>query len=323
MIDNKKKQRKTSLDGKSIFVLGAGQVGEASAVRALRENPKKIVLHTLTEQEALLAIQNVKNVVGDVDSEIIPSWGNALVPSDLMFLSRNEILGDKQKRETFLSYLYSFMTDDILSNSSFYQLLKKHQPDIVVDAINTATVVGYLDDPYSLPRRVINDAKGSQKDINWEDSCLNVLSAAVIPSLIRFTQVLEKGIADFGIESYVKVSTTGLGGMGVNLCYTHGDLNEPGMSSGILGKVAAAGVMHQLFWSLAHTPEINIRVVVPAALIGWQPVGFGKFRSHGKNLPLVDSQKTIQLKAGDILQSFLIAQIYWGLVWKERWWFLH
>ncbi len=108
-------------------------------------------------------------------------------------------------------------------------------------------------------------------------------------------------MSDFGIKYYIKVSTTGLGGMGVNLKYTHGDLNEPGMSSGILGKVAAAGVFHQLMWSLSHTPGYNIRIVVPAALVGWQPVKFGKFRSHGKHPVMVDNKKIITLKKGDTL----------------------
>jgi len=89
-------------------------------------------------------------------------------------------------------------------------------------------------------------------------------------------------LGDNPSTEYVKVSTTGLGGMGMNIKYTHGDLNETGLSSGILGKIAAAGVMHQLLWNLAHTPGIKVKVVVPASLIGWQGAYFGKFRSNGK-----------------------------------------
>ena len=114
------------------------------------------------------------------------------------------------------------------------------------------------------------------------------------------TQALKKSLLDFKVKCYVKVSTTGLGGMGDNLFYTHGDVNEPGMSSGILGKVAAAGVIHQLFWGLSHTPGINVKVVVPSALVGWQGVGFGQFRSHGRGIPLVDSKEKTKLVAGEV-----------------------
>ncbi|MBU0707443.1 hypothetical protein KKG41_03655 [Patescibacteria group bacterium] len=186
-----------------------------------------------------------------------------------------------------------------------YYLVKKWKPDYIFDGINTATVVGYQDDPYSLPRRILN----KKDDQDWSDSTENLLVSNIVPSLIRFTQALKKSLFDFNVKCYVKISTTGLGGMGDNLFYTHGDVNKPGMSSGILGKVAAAGVIHQLFWSLSHTPGINIKVVVPAALVGWQGVDFGKFRSHGKNLPCVDSNTKTKLVEGKIFASSKCKQV--------------
>jgi hypothetical protein len=139
-------------------------------------------------------------------------------------------------------------------------------------------VIGYSDNLYSLPRKIINNEN------KVKNASVNLLLSNPMAPLIRFAQVLKKIMDDINLDSYIKVSTTGLGGMGINLSYTHGDLNEHGMSSGILGKVAASGIMHQLFWSLSHTPKCNIKVIVPATLIGWQYVGYGDFRSYGANL---------------------------------------
>jgi len=297
-----KSKKDNSLSGKNVLILGAGLVGEATAIRILKESPQRIILHTLTEDEADIAIENVRKLSGDQTAELVASWGNVLVPAQLMHASRRELATDPSYKNILLDYLYSYLTDDLMEKSALYQLVKKYEPDVIVDSINTATVIGYEDDPYSLPRRILKESD-SVKSEEWKNSCLGLLSSSIVPVLVRFVQVLEKTLKDFHVESYIKVSTTGLGGMGVNLLYTHGDLHEPGMSSGILGKVAASGVIHQLFWSLSHTPGINIKVVVPAALIGWQPVAFGKFRSHGKNVPLIDTTKRTKLLAGNVLKT--------------------
>lgn len=218
-----------------------------------------------------------------------------------MYIKRNDLINNNYNLNKLLEYYYANLSDKLIVNSSVYQIIKKWNPDLIIDAINTATVVGYLDDPYSLPRKILNDFNLKDKQ-DWSLNCKKILSSAIIPSLIRFTQAVQKVLKDFNISYYIKVSTTGLGGMGVNLMYTHGDINEPGMSSGILGKVAAAGVFHQLMWSLSHTPGCNIRIVTPATLVGWQPIKFGKFRSRGKNLPMLDNKKINTLKIGEDLK---------------------
>lgn len=292
------------MKNKIILILGAGQIGEACALKSIKNNPKRIILHTLTKEESLVALKKVQKHLDGRSIDIQISWGNALVTTPLMHLDRNEF-HTPENRKKLINYYYSYLSDNLIKKSSLYYLVKKWKPDYIFDGINTATVVGYQDDPYSLPRIILNK-KNSQ---NWEDSTENLLVSSIVPSLIRFTQALKKSLLDFNVKCYVKISTTGLGGMGNNLFYTHGDVNEPGMSSGILGKVAAAGVIHQLFWSLSHTPGINIKVVVPAALVGWQRVGFGKFRSHGKNIPFVDSSIKTNLIEGEVFASKKCKQV--------------
>lgn len=283
------------IKNKTILILGAGQIGEACAIRVIREKPKRIILHSLTEAESKQTLINVKKFCTGNNIELFSSWGDALITKELMYSSKEKIHSDKKHQKALMDYYYSYLSDDLIKKSSLYYLVKKWKPSVIIDGINTATVVGYQDDPYSLPRNIIH----KDKKQDWEESTENLLVSNIIPILIRFTQALRKAIVDFNVHCYVKISTTGLGGMGDNLFYTHGDVNEPGMSSGILGKVAAAGVIHQLFWSLSHTPGFNIKVMVPATLVGWQGINFGKFRSHGKNLPLVDSKELTALMRGN------------------------
>jgi len=290
------------LKNKIILILGTGQIGEACAIEILKDEPKVIVLHTLTKQEAIRAIENVKKSVSRTKSKLIPSWGNIFVPAKLSSVLKQELMENVNYNKDLLNYYYAPLSENIIKDSSLYKIIQKWKPDIIIDGINTATVVGYQGDPYSLPREIISKLKQNNDGKKWKRVCIKLLTSAIIPNLVRFTQVLQKAMIDFKIERYIKISTTGLGGMGINIRYTHGDLNEPGMSSGILGKVAAAGIMHQLFWGLSHTPGIDIKIVVPATLVGWQPVRYGKFRSHGKNLPLVDCPNEIKLKTGNLMK---------------------
>lgn len=274
---------KNELSNKTVLIIGAGNVGEACAFRLIDHKVKKIILHTLTEKEAVEVLVRVKEYNEEGPTILETSWGDALLPESLAYKNKQEILRSKEDSKILLSYYFNSLNDGLLETSFLYSLVKKFKPDIIIDAINTATVVGYADDPYSLPRKIIKNG--------IEDHSIELLLSNPINPLIRFTQVLKMVMEKFQPDCYIKVSTTGLGGMGINLPYTHGDLNEPGMSSGILGKVAAAGIMHQLFWSLSHAPGCNIKVVVPAALIGWQYVGLGDFRSHGNNLREVSIPK--------------------------------
>ena len=207
-----------------------------------------------------------------------------MLPDALSNKNKEEIISSKKDSSLLLSYYFAPLTDEIIKKSFLYKLIIKNKPDIIIDAINTATVVGYIDDPYSLPRKIIDNN-------SIENSTIKLLLSNPITPMIRFIQILKEVMNTTNLSSYIKISTTGLGGMGFNLQYTHGDLNETGMSSGLLGKVAVSGIMHQLFWSLSHTPKCNIKVIVPATLIGWQYVGFGDFRSHGKKLQKVSLPK--------------------------------
>lgn len=262
------------MKGKTILILGAGNVGEACAALLTKFQPSRIILHTLTEKEAVQAKENVIKLGSNKDVAIETSFGNVLFTDEISGKISSGT-NDAVKKDV-LEYIYSPFSEKIACKSGLFNLFNRYKPDYIIDSINIATVVGCASDPYFLAHYFLN------KETAGNELLENMLLSSTIPILTRFIQVLHKYLDENNHVVYVKVSTTGSGGMGMNIKYTHGDLKEAGMSNAILGKVAAAGVFNQLLWTLANTPGINVRVVIPATLIGWQEVGFGKFISNGK-----------------------------------------
>lgn len=274
--ERKKGMTKMNKYNSTVLILGAGQVGIEVAVQCIKDDAERIVLHCLTAEESVRAAEAVRNMVNSAVVEI--SYGNILWPSELAILA--EIVEGSGEEKQLLGYLYGQLTPELVRSSFLYQLVARFRPAFIVDAVNTATAVGYRQGFYERVRQALAVNEPSAMDVNA------IARSLPVPPLVRFVQVLQQAMKEFKVERYVKVSTTGLGGMGFNIMYTHGDLGEPGLSTKLLGKVSAAGILQQLLWTLRHTPGFNINMVVPAALIGWGEVRQRNITSNGR--PLVD-----------------------------------
>jgi hypothetical protein len=91
---------------------------------------------------------------------------------------------------------------------------------------------------------------------------------------------------DAGTGMYVKVGTTGTGGMGLNIPYTH---SEERPSRVLLSKTAMAGAHTMLLFLMGRTPDAPItKEVKPAAAIAWKKIGAGPIRRGGSSIPLWD-----------------------------------
>ena len=239
------------------MILGAGQIGKAAAIKLFaRKEVKRVIIHTLTEQEAkeatiYLEHHRPRHVALDC------SWGDVLGP----ILSKG--IDSEAAQTAAFNYYYRPFNGEVIRSSGLYQTIKKWRPEYVVDGINTATVFGYHGKLYELERKLWQQMNDSI-DFKVRDHLTKAtLMAAFVPKIIRFVQILERAILDYGVKRYVKISTTGLGGMGFNIPYTHGEPAESGVSSRLLGKAAAAGVINHLLWNLSHTPNINVGLIIP------------------------------------------------------------
>src|SRR5690606_12255652 len=104
---------------------------------------------------------------------------------------------------------------------------------------------------------------------NWADEVEQLLSALYIPQLVRHVQILHDAMLEAGTQAYVKAGTSGTGGMGLNIPYTHGE-EKP--SRVLMSKAALAGAQTLLTFLMARTPggPQVVKEVKPSALIAWK-----------------------------------------------------
>jgi hypothetical protein len=148
-------------------------------------------------------------------------------------------------------------------------LIRTHRPEVIVDCVNTATGFSYQDvfDGAAKVRGWISD-KGYSTDgvLDLE----TFLLSQSVPQLIRHVRFLHQASSEYGTQVYVKVGTTGTGGMGLNIPYTH---SEDKPSKKLLAKNEAAFGHTGLLFLLARTPDSPIvKEVKPAAMIGYRAV---------------------------------------------------
>jgi hypothetical protein len=102
-----------------------------------------------------------------------------------------------------------------------------------------------------------------------------------------------------GIQAYIKVGTTGTGGMGLNIPYTHGE-EKP--SRVLMSKSAMAGAHSLLLFLIARTPGGPIvKEVKPAAVIAWKNIAFGPIKHRGKLIPRYDCPPDSPVRLPDAL----------------------
>lgn len=247
---------------------GAGLVG-LQVCRQILFNlkPRRIVVASLLESEALAACARLEREFGDAVA-FVPAWGNLFVPKDMAHLPRGAILADSKLRGSLLRALYDDYEESYRQNHLVH-LIRTHRPEVIVDCVNTATGFSYQDvfDGAAKVRGWIGE-KGYSAD-GVADLETFLLSQSV-PQLIRHVRFLHQASTEYATKVYVKVGTTGTGGMGLNIPYTH---SEDKPSKKLLAKNEAAFGHTGLLFLLARTPDAPIvKEVKPAAMIGYRAV---------------------------------------------------
>jgi len=256
------------LRDKVILLLGgSGLVGRAVTRRLLEHRPAKIVLVALYESEVREAQNQLKRLAGD--TEIDTAWGDVFLPTDAARLDRNAMLANERLRDLVISDLLGDLTEEALHRSFLYQLFQRYRPHAVVDCINTATAVAYRDVFHSARdlREAAHSGTVTAKQV--EEHILTL----TMPQLIRHVQVAVESMRVAGTEAYVKIGTSGTGGMGLNIPYTH---SEERPSRTLLSKSAVAGAQTLLLFLVARTPGAPATVEIkPTTAIAWRDIGYG------------------------------------------------
>ena len=279
------------ISNKTVLVLGGwGLVGSAICRKLMPYQPKRIIVTSLTKTEALEAVAQLRSEYPKVRKNFfLPWWGNIFVRNEFKDLNREEILSDHKNRLKFIEDIIDELTPEVLARSALHQLLMKHRPDIVIDCINSATAIAYQD-IFQAARSVVHALHEIEKSRKPADSLHEeierLLCTLYVPQLIRHVQILYRSMNSSGTKVFVKVGTSGTGGMGLNIPYTH---SEERPSPVLLSKSAVAGAHTLLLFLMGRTPDAPItKEIKPTAAIAWKKIGFGEVKRRGKPIPLVD-----------------------------------
>ncbi|HTY38047.1 MAG TPA: short-chain dehydrogenase [Bacteroidota bacterium] len=291
------------IQNKSVLVLGGwGLVGSAVCRQMMPEKPKRIIVTSLFEHEAKEAVEILRREYPKAGKNFfIPWWGNIFVRQSLKDTPRDEILQNPKMREMLIDDLLDELTIPVLERSSIWHLLDQYKPDIVVDCINSATGIAYQDLFHTARelRKSMRSAK-SGSDPSLLDKTERLLATLYIPQLIRHVQILYRTMQLVGTTTYVKIGTSGTGGMGLNIPYTH---SEERPSSVLLSKSAVAGAHTMLLFLMGRTPDAPItKEIKPTAAIAWKKIDFGEIRKRGKAIELIDCPPASAVKLGATLK---------------------
>ena len=260
---------------RKILVLGGyGLVGTAVCRELLERGPREIQIHSLRIEESERARDELAGVAGE--TELSVSAGDVF-----------GLTGEPPLRERIRAQV-ARLDDSELPTFLLYQVLSTSRPDVVIDCVNTATGIAYRD-MFRAAEGLLHtlDSLAPRSGVDAE-AVEGLLEALYMPRLIRHIQVLYRGMIDAGVGVYMKVGTSGTGGMGLNIPYTH---SEERPSRVLLSKSAIAGAHSMLLFLMARTPGAPItKEIKPAAAIAWKKIAYGPIRRGGQAIRLVDAR---------------------------------
>ena len=280
------------IKGKTVLVLGGwGLVGSAICRKLVPEKPDKIIISSLMKSEAHDAVTQLRKEYPGHDADFfVPFHGNIFTREEFKDLPRDEVLGNSEKRRVLINDILGELSEEILKSSTIYNLLTDYRPEVIIDCINSATAIAYQDlfqSSRSLLKELDKAKAGAIHDLPpLFDSVEKLLCTLYTPQLIRHIQILYRSMHDADTRIYVKIGTSGTGGMGLNIPYTH---SEEKPSSVLLSKSAVAGAHTLLMFLMGRTPDAPItKEIKPTAAIAWKRIGFGEIMKHGRPIMLQD-----------------------------------
>jgi hypothetical protein len=272
---------------KTVLLFGGwGLVGNSLSRKLIIEKPKRIIIASLKQSEAEEQVANLKRDYPHLpDDYFIPWWGNIFVRNDFKDINRMELLEREETRRALLHDTMDELNAEILHSSAIYNVLSKYKPDIIIDSVNAATGIAYQD-IYTMYRDIKKKIEANPTTESLIAETEKLMCNQYIPQLIRHIQILYASMYEFGTKMYVKIGTSGTGGMGLNIPYTH---SEEKPSRVLLSKSSVAGAHTLLLFLMGRTPDGPItKEIKPTAAIAWKKIVYGEVKKGGKSIELVD-----------------------------------
>lgn len=268
---------------------GAGLVG-AQVVREIARQltPERIVVASLFRGEVREFLHDVHREFPHV--EFIGAWGDVFVREEFSMEQRRRITQSRTRRDALYQDLFGSL-DEAYARSALARLIEQHKPDVIVDCINTATAISYQD-VHSTSMKTYDMLQELNRIVDHEDipalasfgrdleqNVSMLMVSQSVPQLIRHVQILHRAMRQVGTRLYLKIGTTGTGGMGLNIPYTH---SEDRPSARLMSKTAVAFAHTGLMFLMARTPGGPlVKEIKPAAMIGYRKVSYKTIKRGG------------------------------------------
>jgi len=287
------------------MVLGGwGLVGSAICRRLYAEKPADIIVASLRREEAETACQIYSKEAPHI--RFLPEWGDIFVRYEYRNRPREELLSDQTTRRRLMLDVMDKLSDDILTESTIYKMVEAHQPNLVIDCINSATGLAYQDS-FTGSARVLRELDAA-RDLGELTEPLQVeierfLTCMAVPQLVRHIEILKNTLSRFQVQTYFKIGTTGTGGMGLNIPYTH---SEERPSRVLMAKSAIGGAQSLLLMLLGRAPgEPAVKEIKPAAAIAWKSIAYGPVMKGGKPIEIYDCPPEDAVPLGEVLHPHM------------------
>lgn len=280
---------------------GAGLVGMQVARRICNDlNPRKVIVASLYEAEVNEAINGpagLRRMFPESEIEFVGEWGDVFLRDEFARHKRGQLLEDHGHRDELYDDLFGDF-DGAYGRSRLVNLLLQHRPDVIIDSINTATAISYQD-IYTgsvIARQDINALLGqvqagtaAQADTRAAQQAFEtLLISQSVPQLIRHVLLINRAMREVGTRLYLKIGTTGTGGMGLNIPYTH---SEDKPSAKLMTKTAIAFAHTGLLFLMARTVGGPVvKEVKPGAMIGFADISLRTIREAGQPVKVYTPQ---------------------------------
>ncbi len=273
---------------RALVLGGAGLVGMAICRELLPESPDEIIVASLKEGEAAEAC-DVLSSEQSFKTILTPVGGDIFLRDALQGVGREQILHSSEARQMLIDDVLGDFTEDVLNRSFLFQLVKRFRPHIIIDCVNSATAVAYQDifkSYFKLTSDLAGFRQNKKLGNDFVDDVEKLLCTLYVPQLIRHVQILYEAMRRVKTDYYFKIGTSGTGGMGLNIPYTH---SEEKPSRMLLSKSSIAGAHTMLLFLMARTPDAPItKEIKPTAAIAWKKIEYGDIRRGGKTIQLYD-----------------------------------
>ena len=286
---------------KSFLIFGGGGLVGLQIARSIAEElaPERIVIVSLDADDVRSATHELQEIYAHLPIEFKGVWGNIFVRQEYASQSRDWLLENYSQRDELYTDLYGPLAE-AYENSFMVQIVRQYRPDVIVDSINTATAISYQNvySASAAAKRSIDqllDYVAQNKFSAAQDNLVNVerafetlLLSQSVPQLIRHVIMLNQVMREVGTRLYLKIGTTGTGGMGLNIPYTHGE-DKP--SATLMSKTAVAFAHTGLLFLMARTAGgAIVKEIKPGAMIGYADVACRIIQERGKEVNVFSSR---------------------------------